>query len=227
MTTLYTSDSHLSHTNIIRYAKRPYRDVAEMNADIVAKLREAEAACDRLVHAGDLCFNLRFFLEQHGPIFASNVGKIFVAGNHDRMAPGPKMDAYASQFDAICGDERTWKEHNYALIDTLDGQWVKVLVSHKPQSVTEGVNVYGHVHNNLLFPGEGHHPEDDWVMASGVHFCACVELHDFRPVSLQQLADAHRSGYPLAAPAVAQHFAIYPPSAVESLSSLSPRGDDQ
>lgn len=209
---LYTSDSHLSHTNIIRYAKRPYVGVKEMDADIVAKLREAERRCTTLVHAGDLCFNYAFFVKTYGSIFADRRGKVFVAGNHDRMRGDKKLAPYEQDFDTITGTEKTWEVHGSVIEDVLDGQSVSVLVSHKPQTVLWGadVNVFGHVHNNLLFPGEGHHPEDNWAIESAIHFCACVELHDFRPRSLQDIAGAARAGYPLAAPAVARHYELHP-----------------
>ena len=78
----------------------------------------------------------------------------------------------------------------------LDGKLVQVLVSHAPQENLWGcdVNVHGHIHNNILLNGD-HHPEDNWTFTSPVHFNASVELHGFKPVTLDQLAAAHRSGY--------------------------------
>jgi hypothetical protein len=37
--------------------------------------------------------------------------------------------------------------------------------------------------------------ESGWTLKSPVHFNAGVELHGYKPVTLQELADEHRRGY--------------------------------
>jgi calcineurin-like phosphoesterase family protein len=212
---LYTSDSHIAHRNIIHYARRPFATVEEMDAVLIQNLRDAEATGASIVHAGDLTFDLYRVLQRYGPIFKDRTGKSIVPGNHDRVKGPARREAYSSQFETVVGDEEDWRTHGLAVIDDLDGVEVMVLVSHKPQENLWGcdVNVFGHVHNNVLFPGEGHHPEDDWAFTSPVHFCACVELHRFRPVSLQDMAHAKRAAYPSAAEEVAAYQVLYPDGA--------------
>lgn len=210
--TLYTADTHFGHENIIHYTKRPFVDVNHMDVVLLAHLRAAELTGAPIVHAGDLCFALWDFLNKYGPIFGTPLGKSIIPGNHDRLGNPTRYEAYRSQFATVVGTEKHWKTHALVVDDWLDDRRVKVLVSHKPQENLWGadVNVFGHVHNNVLFPGEGHHPEDDWAFVSEEHFCACVELHDFKPVSLQQLADEKRAGYPRAHASVARYRELHP-----------------
>ncbi len=210
--TRYTSDTHCLHANIIHYCHRPYKDAATMTEDLLTKLRAAEQLDPRIIHAGDIAFDLDRVVRKHGNIFQSPDAKVYVGGNHDRMT-GNGGSVYAAQFGTVVGTERTWKSHGYARYDILDGQEVLVLVSHKPQTDLCGadVNVYGHVHNNIFVGGgSSHHPEDDWGMQSDRHFCACVELHDGHPQTLQELANAKRTGYPLVTPWMNRYAVLYP-----------------
>lgn len=196
MSILYTSDSHLSHTNIIRYCQRAFESKVQMDEVLAANLKAAVATGSRLVHCGDMCFDFARYVRQHGPLWEDPADHLFIAGNHDRLSD-KKRGAYEQHFHTIVGREGTWETNTYIVHDVLDGHPVSALVSHKPQLDLQGcdVGVSGHLHNNLLLPATAHHPEDAWSMESPVHFNASVELHDYKPVTLQQLADTHRSGY--------------------------------
>lgn len=76
-----TSDLHFGHANILTYAARHHRDVAQMNADLLAMLRKQVGPEDLLVIAGDLMFGedpavLEAMAELSGSL-------ILVVGNHD------------------------------------------------------------------------------------------------------------------------------------------------
>ena len=76
-----TSDLHFGHSNIITYAARHHRDVAQMNADLLAMLRKHVRKEDLLVIAGDLMFG-------EDPAVLEGLAElsdslILVAGNHD------------------------------------------------------------------------------------------------------------------------------------------------
>ena len=76
-----TSDLHFGHSNILSYAARHHRDVAQMNADLLAMLRKQVGLEDLLVIAGDLMFGedpavLEVLAELSGSL-------ILVVGNHD------------------------------------------------------------------------------------------------------------------------------------------------
>jgi calcineurin-like phosphoesterase family protein len=84
--TWFTADLHLGHRNIIRYCARPYRDVEEMNRDLVSRWNERVAPQDTVWVLGDVAMgqiseSLPLARRLHGT-------KHLVAGNHDRCWPG-------------------------------------------------------------------------------------------------------------------------------------------
>lgn len=78
MAVFFTSDTHFSHANIIKYCNRPYDNVHEMNIDLMIKWNEVVSKNDTVYHLGDFSFNpimQRDFL---------NGNIILIRGNHDR-----------------------------------------------------------------------------------------------------------------------------------------------
>jgi calcineurin-like phosphoesterase family protein len=203
---LYTADSHFDHANIIRYCHRPFASVETMNDVLAANLHGADASGARIVHCGDLGFDFAKFIRRNGPLWVGERNHLVVLGNHDD-ARGQKRVEYARHFSAIVGDHKTWATHFTQLHDVLDGHVVTVIVSHAPLAwdflrltchagvFGDGrvVNVHGHIHNNALQNPEN--KTSGWTLKSPIHFNAGVELHHYKPVTLQQLADAHRAGY--------------------------------
>ena len=77
----FTSDTHFNHTNIIKYAQRPYSDAEEMNEDLIKRWNSVVGKNDIVFHLGDFMFgNINRFWE-----FRSRLnGKIYlIHGNHD------------------------------------------------------------------------------------------------------------------------------------------------
>lgn len=82
----FTADLHFGHENIITYCDRPYRDVEEMNADLVDRWNATVGDDDEVWVLGDVAM---------GPIEESlewvrglRGHKVLVAGNHDRCWAG-------------------------------------------------------------------------------------------------------------------------------------------
>jgi calcineurin-like phosphoesterase family protein len=79
----FTSDTHYDHANIIKYSKRPFADVEEMNEALVV-------AWNAVVRPGDTVYHLGDFGCVKDPAragrFASRLmgDKYLVWGNHDR-----------------------------------------------------------------------------------------------------------------------------------------------
>lgn len=87
MARFYTADPHFSHTNIIRYCDRPYRDTDEMNAALVANINAVAGADDELWILGDLALGkLDESLAWVGKIAAT---VHLVIGNHERCFERP------------------------------------------------------------------------------------------------------------------------------------------
>lgn len=74
-----TSDLHLDHKNIIRYCKRPFKNVEEMNKTLVKNWNKTVGKNDVVFFLGDLCFHsepVKWMSQLNGHI-------IFIKGNHD------------------------------------------------------------------------------------------------------------------------------------------------
>ena len=128
MTTWWTSDTHFSHANIIRYAKRPFADVAEMNRQLIIRWNERVAPDDEVWHLGDLALG-RDIRQQVGLTRVLNGRRRLVPGNHDRVASfyegGDQRARYWSLYE-----DAGWQIMPEMLEHTIAGH--RVMVSHFP-----------------------------------------------------------------------------------------------
>jgi calcineurin-like phosphoesterase family protein len=87
MTTRFTSDFHLSHARIIEYSKRPFRNIDEMNRELVARHNAVVQDDDVVYNVGDLSMK-----ESIVPIVVPLLKgiKYLISGNHDRTFAGRK-----------------------------------------------------------------------------------------------------------------------------------------
>lgn len=159
MTTYLTADLHLGHTNIIKYSRRPFEDVNEMNEIIVRDWNTIVQPDDVVWILGDLCLGR---IEESLEVASRLAGqKILVPGNHDRMWPFAKQGT----------KEEFWRKKYLeagfvATIGLIMTMWIAdrdVIVSHLPyqgdshdedrwlkaRPVDNGLwNIHGHIHNN-------------------------------------------------------------------------------
>lgn len=81
VTVWFTSDHHFGHVNVIGYCSRPFRDIAEHDAELARRWNACVQPSDEVWHLGDLAF-LR--LDRAGPLIERLHGRInLVRGNHD------------------------------------------------------------------------------------------------------------------------------------------------
>ena len=197
----YTSDSHFSHANIIKFTNRPFSTEREMNTKMLGELRAVEEAGARIIHGGDIGMAIRFLHETYGPIFQRPEDHILIAGNHDRVRRPDLREEMSKNFGTIVGDEKSWLTNNIVVMDVLETREVRVMVSHNPQeNIPDWIdyNVYGHVHNNLDHSMDWHitnygRPWVEWLATSPKHLNACVELTEFKPVWLADLIDINHA----------------------------------
>lgn len=77
------SDLHLGHANILKYEKRPFSDVDQMNKGLLESWRSTVKSKDTIINLGDVFF--RGNKEAVTKIIQNLPGhKILVMGNHDR-----------------------------------------------------------------------------------------------------------------------------------------------
>lgn len=80
-TTFFTSDTHFGHENIIKFCKRPFSSVEEMNEALVENWNKVVSDTDTVFHLGDFAFGGS---SVWNGILSRLKGQIYlVIGNHD------------------------------------------------------------------------------------------------------------------------------------------------
>lgn len=78
MATFFTGDNHFNHANIIKYSKRPFKDVDEMNETMIVNWNAKVKRDDLIYVLGDFIFG------DWNKIIRRLNGKIFlILGSHD------------------------------------------------------------------------------------------------------------------------------------------------
>jgi calcineurin-like phosphoesterase family protein len=142
MTTWFTADTHFCHRSAINAFARPYRDVDEMNRDLIARWNARVGPGDTVWHLGDFAAGqttARWLAE----IFDALHGrKLLVAGNHDGRATL----------------RLPWVERPVARrVIEIDG--VRVILAHAPLNMACGaypgyVHLHGHLHGTEIVGGQ-------------------------------------------------------------------------
>jgi calcineurin-like phosphoesterase family protein len=156
----FTADTHLGHSRIIEYCKRPFRDHIEMNAAILDRFNSVIKPGDTLYHLGDVAWSTYPLGEFFGRLNTKQVHLIY--GNHDNR----KESEYAR---FVC-----WQGH-YKQVHT---ERARFRLFHYPMRSWEGkghgaIHLFGHCHNSL--------PPHDRSMDVG------VDTHNFYPWNLEEI----------------------------------------
>ena len=77
----FTADEHYHHHNIIKYCKRPFGSVREMNEALISNHNEVVGPEDRVVHVGD--FTLKSQARAREIVSRLNGRHTFLKGSHD------------------------------------------------------------------------------------------------------------------------------------------------
>jgi calcineurin-like phosphoesterase family protein len=78
------ADTHFRHTNIIEYAKRPFKNVEEMNEEMIKRWNNKVGDDDLVIHLGDFALGNK---EEVASIRDRLNGKIILLkGNHDNKS---------------------------------------------------------------------------------------------------------------------------------------------
>ena len=101
----FTSDTHFSHKNIIRYCDRPFASVEEMNKGIITMWNETVPKDGIVFHMGDVCFGGNARWEE---MLSQLNGTIYlIRGNHDMEHPPQHLfgGVYDQLMIQVEGDE--------------------------------------------------------------------------------------------------------------------------
>ena len=164
MTTWFTADLHIAHTNIMGYEKRPFGSVKEMNAVLRKNFNEVVGKDDVTYFLGDLAswyeidiFHLEKFIRK------LNGRKILILGNHDQLKA---FDYVNIGFESV---------HTHFVIESKMGP---IHLTHDPavsRVYDEGYWLCGHVHGLFRLS------ENKRVLNVG------VDVNDYKPISLDDV----------------------------------------
>ena len=184
MTTWLTSDTHYSHSNIIRHCDRPFRDVHCMNESLVSLHNALVKDDDIVFHLGD------FVWKGHPDWFLSRLkGKhMLVPGNHDGCH---------SMHSKFRREITRYTLAGFTVLDEQEGVTLphlgRVMLCHFPMSnVNDPDERYPEHRPKSLLPG-CHillcgHVHEKWVRR-GPCINVGVDRWQFRPVSTEELAE--------------------------------------
>lgn len=136
----FTSDTHFGHTNIMKYCKRPFSSVEEMNETLINNWNSVVGENDIVFHLGDFGF---VGSQEFKAIIERINGNIYlITGNHDRKM---LRDGSMNHFKFV-GPE---------LYISVNHQ--KIYLNHKPYLCFDGSygrrdktwtwQLFGHVHS--------------------------------------------------------------------------------
>lgn len=156
-----TSDLHLGHHNIIKFADRPFKSVEEMNKQIISNFNSLVGKEDLTIFVGDVIF--KYEGDYSELINKFNGDKILIKGNHDNVNRYNKKDFI------YIGDNLM-----------LDYKDIRYFLTHYPMTSFPNmyknvIQLYGHTHKGSR---EFEFPK---IPNS---YCVNLEFWDFKPIAL-------------------------------------------
>lgn len=138
--TYFSSDFHLGHANVIRFDKRPYRDVNEMNEAIIKHCMTTLTSNDSFYYLGDWALDHHRKADSYMATLAESGAKLFfIKGNHDKRETIKLYEKYGTYL----GEQKKIKigEQEIVLNHYCMTVWDK---SHHGSW-----HLYGHSHHSL------------------------------------------------------------------------------
>jgi len=173
----FTADTHLNHTNIIRFTNRPFVDLGDMNAEIIKNWNSVVTNDDTVFHLGDVLFGngteaLEILNRLNGTIY-------LIKGNHEKTVMSNK--ALRDRFHSIHDLFELKVDDNDTVYSSGKGHQLIILCHYAfevwKNSHYGSWHLHGHSHNGLPTP------ENMLRMDAGVDNPIC----DFFPLSYNQV----------------------------------------
>lgn len=165
----FSSDWHLGHANIIKYDKRPFKDVDEMDRVILDNVCDQLQKGDNLYYIGDFCFTRsKHAAEEYMKRIAwTEANFYFIRGNHD----GHDVRKLYAKYGTYLGEQAKV---------VVQGQ--EIVLNHYAMRVWDkshhGVwHLYGHSHHTL--------PEDPDSMS----FDIGINGWDYKLITFDQIKE--------------------------------------
>jgi calcineurin-like phosphoesterase family protein len=148
MSTYFSSDWHLGHPNILKYDKRPFKTVDEMDHVILSNVTSHLEKGDNLYYLGDFALT-RSSNTMEGYMKAlayTQANLFFIKGNHDKKEAIKLYQKYGTYL----GEQKKIKIPD---IDGLEGVQ-EIVINHYSMRVWDkshhgAWHLYGHSHDGL------------------------------------------------------------------------------
>ena len=133
---LYISDWHYNHNNILYFDNRPFKTIAEHDAELIRRWNAAVNPCDTVYVLGDMFWcNMTAAIEVLKQL---NGNIILIKGNHDRCHDARLLKCFAKVCDYL---------------EIEDGE-DHIVLSHYPipcfkNHFYDWLHFYGHVHTSF------------------------------------------------------------------------------
>jgi len=172
----FTSDTHFNHTNIIKYCKRPFDDVEEMNQTLIDNWNMVVSEDDLIICDGD--FSLGSSNNAISVLNQLNGYKLLIKGNHEKSVLGSKEAK--EYFDAGIYDLLEIR----VLDEEVSDGFQDIILCHYPmlawdKSHRGSWQLFGHVHGML----------DGDKRLSPNQMDIGVDSNGFRPISYQEVKE--------------------------------------
>ena len=152
----FTSDLHFGHANVIRYSRRPFHSVDEMNNALVSAWNSVVSADDEVWVLGDLAMRS---IDESLPMAGKLVGsKHLVLGNHDKPFRSRKRKDFWTE--RYLSDGGFVELHNGEVGLTLENG-LEVLMCHFPYEGDSG--------DHDRYVAERPRDEGLWLLHGHVH----------------------------------------------------------
>lgn len=174
----FTSDTHFFHNNIIKYTNRPFKNVNEMNEELIKRWNSVVPKDGIVFHLGDVSLTAKEG-DLHNILSKLNGTKYLIVGNHEQNVL--ESELIMKHFEDIVDlAEITIKDEEI----TYGKQ--QIVMCHYPMVVWNGSHrgswqLFGHVHGMLSNKGVIQHPVTSMDVG--------VDCHNYTPISYQQVKE--------------------------------------
>lgn len=174
VTRWFTSDTHYYHSNIIKYCKRPYDNVTEMNEALIHNYNDVVKDNDEVYHLGDFGFAEPGKLLE--VVKRLKGKKYLILGNHDKNIRKKIDDMFQYYFEWI-GDYLDITQQD----STITGGKQKIILCHYPLLTWNKAHhgswmLHGHCHSNI-----------DHLNVNTRRHDVGVDGNDYRPICYDEV----------------------------------------
>jgi len=172
----FGADFHFCHDNIIKYCNRPFKDVQEMNEQLIKNWNKLLQEDDDIIIAGDFIHSGN--LEVINNLISRLNGRMWlVYGNHD----------YQNRLDRLIVQHALYHTSDALDFEVADDELedgrMRFHITHYPCEywTRRAVHLFGHIHSGPLSTAS------EILSFKPMRYDIGVDANDFKPISYEQI----------------------------------------